>query len=195
MYAEITEWPVWGDSLIVKTWPCGTEKLFAMRDYVIRSQDGRQLASASSLWLIIDRTTKKIQRPDEILTQFNSVSQSVAPPVRSAVKLPESAVNGEFFQKFKVKVSDLDINLHTNNVNYLKWVKDTYDLNFIMNHFPCSAEINYLAESMFDDEIVIRKSENEGNRSFYDHSVFRTNDNRELCRVRLEWKESSISKD
>jgi acyl-ACP thioesterase len=25
---------------------------------------------------------------------------------------------------FRVKVSDLDVNLHTNNVNYLRWVSD-----------------------------------------------------------------------
>ena len=137
----------------------------------------------------------KIQRPDEILTQYNSIFQSVAPPVRSAVKLPESSVNGEYSQKFRVKVTDLDINLHTNNVNYLKWVKDTYDLDFILNHFPCSAEMNYLAESMFDEEIVIRTSKEADNNGFYDHSVFRTNDNKELCRVRLEWKHGNIRND
>ena len=49
---------------------------------------------------------------------------------------------------FRVKVSDLDVNLHTNNVRYLKWVSDTYDLDFVMNNVPQSAEINYLAESI-----------------------------------------------
>jgi acyl-ACP thioesterase len=34
IYAVIEEWPVWEDSIIVKTWPNGTEILFAMRgDY------------------------------------------------------------------------------------------------------------------------------------------------------------------
>ena len=32
---------------------------------------------------------------------------------------------------FRVKVSDLDVNLHTNNVRYIKWVTDTYDLDHI----------------------------------------------------------------
>jgi medium-chain acyl-[acyl-carrier-protein] hydrolase len=34
MYAEITEWPRWEEKIIVKTWPNGTDKLFAMRNYL-----------------------------------------------------------------------------------------------------------------------------------------------------------------
>jgi len=194
MYAEITGWPVWGDKIIVKTWPSGTDKIFAMRQYEIRSSDGKEIASGSSSWLIIDRTSKKIQRPDGLLTKYNSIFQSVPQPVRSAIKLPEPDVNGEYSHNFSVKVTDLDVNLHTNNVNYLKWVNDTYDLNFIMNHFPCSAEINYLAESLFDEEIVIKTSRDESRTGYYNHSVSRTNDNKELCRVRLKWENDSIRK-
>ena len=60
---------------------------------------------------------------------------------------------------YRIKVSDLDVNLHTNNVRYLTWVSDCYDLDFVMKNFPRSAEINYLAESQFDEEIVIKTSE------------------------------------
>jgi hypothetical protein len=69
---------------------------------------------------------------------------------------------------------------------YLKWVSDSYDLGFIMNNDPQSAEINYLAESIFDEEIMIKTSVE--NDSFYNHSIFRINDNKELCRIRIEWK-------
>ena len=74
-------------------------------------------------------------------------------------------------------------------LKYIKWVCDTYDLNFTLNHLPCSAEINYLAESMFDDEIVIRSSQEDGNPGIFNHSILRISDNRELCRIRLKWKE------
>ena len=72
MYAEITQWPSWEDKIIVKTWPNGTDMLFAMRNYELKFADGRMIASGVSSWLIIDRTTKKIQRPDYgLLTQYN----------------------------------------------------------------------------------------------------------------------------
>jgi medium-chain acyl-[acyl-carrier-protein] hydrolase len=189
MYAEITEWPSWGDKIIVKTWPNGTDKLFAMRNYEIKFPDGRMIASAVSAWLIIDRTSKKIKRPDGLLTQYND-NALIDASVRNPEKLPEATEKGNISAPFRVKVSDLDVNLHTNNVNYIKWISDTYDLNFTMKHFPCSAEINYLAESMFNDEIVIKSTNEDGDQSIINHSILRVTDNRELCRIRLKWKES-----
>jgi acyl-CoA thioesterase FadM len=60
-----------------------------------------------------------------------------------------------------------------------------------MNNEPQSAEINYLAESRFDEEIIIKTSVENGPDSFYNHSIFRTNDNKELCRIRIEWKKNN----
>jgi len=190
MYAEITQWPSWKDKIIVKTWPNGTDMLFAMRNYELKFADGRMIASGVSSWLIIDRTTKKIQRPDYgLLTQYNDNNLIIPTSARNPEKLHESAENGNASAPFRVQVSDLDVNLHTNNANYIKWVCDTYDLNFTLNHLPCSAEINYLAESMFNDEIVIRSSQEDGNPGIFNHSILRISDNRELCRIRLKWKE------
>ena len=93
---------------------------------------------------------------------------------------------------FRIKVSDLDVNLHSNNVRYLNWTSDCYDLDFVMKNIPQSAEINYLAESLYDQEIMIRTArENENGRAF-NHSIFRINDNKEICRIRIEWKEAMI---
>jgi hypothetical protein len=56
-----------------------------------------------------------------------------------------------------------------------------------MNNVPLSAEINYLAESRFNDTIYILISEDEGGGNFFNHSIMRTSDNAELCRVRISW--------
>jgi medium-chain acyl-[acyl-carrier-protein] hydrolase len=194
MYATITEWPLWEDNLIVRTWPNGTDRLFALRNYEVKYPDGRHIASGTSSWLILDRTTKKVQRPDSILTQYNPNLHSDYSPIRYASKLEHGAEDSKLTPGFRIKVSDLDVNLHTNNVRYLKWVCDSYDLDFMMKNVPQSAEINYLAESVYDQEIMIRTSRDKDNSSFYNHSIFRTTDNKELCRIRIEWKEVTLIK-
>jgi medium-chain acyl-[acyl-carrier-protein] hydrolase len=194
MYAVISDWPSRGENIILKTWPGGTENIFAIRYYEIRYNDGRIIAAASSSWLIIDQTTKKIQRPDELLTQYNGPKKDIAVPVRNAGKLADTSEKGEQSGSFKVGISDLDVNLHTNNVNYLKWIIDSYPIDFLMNHYPVSAEINYLAESMLGEEIIIMTSKENGSNISFRHSVIRNNDNRELCRMRIEWNELSIRK-
>jgi medium-chain acyl-[acyl-carrier-protein] hydrolase len=191
IYSEITQWPLWDDIIIVKTWPNGTDKLFALRNYEVKFPDGRHIASGISSWLILDLTTRKVQRPDSILSQYNPNLHSVVSPIRTALKLEPASEEGTYSHRFPVKVSDLDVNLHTNNVQYLKWVCDNYALDFVMNNFPQSAEINYLAESLFEEEITIRTSVDKDNSASYNHSILRVEDNKELCRVRIKWKEGN----
>jgi len=188
IYAEIDEWPLWEESIILQTWPNGTDKLFALRNYEVRYPEGRHIASGTSSWLILDHTTKKVQRPDSILTQYNPDLHSESSPIRYATKINAAGENGVISPLFRIKVSDLDVNLHTNNVRYLKWVSDSYNLDFVMNNNPRSAEINYLAESRFDEEIMIRTTVDNMNNSFHNHSIIRTQDNKELCRIRIEWR-------
>jgi medium-chain acyl-[acyl-carrier-protein] hydrolase len=192
IYAVISHRPQWGETIIIKTWPRGTDRLFALRDFEVHYPDGRSVALATSSWLIVDRTTRRIQRPDNTLTRYRSevIGGNALP--RNAMKLEPAAAEGRNTLSFNVKVSDLDINMHTNNVRYLKWVTDSYDLDFIMNNIPLSAEINYLAESRFNEDICIRISEEKERGNVISHSVTRTSDNTELCRIRIQWINNHI---
>jgi medium-chain acyl-[acyl-carrier-protein] hydrolase len=187
IYAEITRMPEWEDPIIVKTWPNGTDKLFALRNFDVSLPDGSHLASATSSWLILDMTTRKVQRPDSILAKLYSDLHPNHSPIRYASKIEPPPAEGTSSRLYRIKVSDLDSNLHVNNVKYLTWVSDFYDLEFVMKNFPRSAEINYLAESHYDEEVVIKTSAENINGSVYSHSIFRTSDNKELCRIRIEW--------
>ncbi len=189
MYAEIDSWPLWGETILLRTWPNGTDKLFALRNYEVSYSDGRHIASGTSSWLILDMATRRVQRPDSTLSGFYSDLTPSASPIRYASKLEPALEELKLSPVFKVKVSDLDVNLHTNNVRYLKWVSDYYNLDFIMKNVPQSAEINYLAESVFDEDIIIKTCTDNEDNSYYKHSIFRTNDKKELCRIRLGWKE------
>jgi acyl-ACP thioesterase len=194
MYATVTDLPMWNDTIIVKTWPNGIDRLFALRNYEASFADGRHVASAISSWLILDQTTKKIIRPDSILPQYNFNPNTRLSHIRYASKLEFESTEGNLTPVFRIKVSDLDVNFHTNNVKYLNWVSDSYDLDFMMNNVPQSIEINYLAESKFDEEIVIRKWEDIENKNIFNHSIYKTIDRKELCRIKIEWKEATINK-
>ncbi len=191
IYAEISTLPKWGETIIIRTWPRGTERLFALRDFEARYPDGRSVARATSSWLIIDRDSRRIQRPDNNLSKYDPDSPGEKALSRNAIKLEPADPNGHRTQQFSVRISDLDINLHTNNARYLKWVTDSYDLDFVLRNVPLSAEINYLAESRYNDSIAIVKSEEKENCNSFYHSIMRTSDNTELCRIRINWKNNN----
>ena len=77
------------------------------------------------------------------------------------------------------------INMHVNNVQYIKWIIDSYPLDFILGNRFESAEINYISESVPGDEITLLASETEDN--IFDHSILRRNDDKELCRLKISW--------
>ena len=64
---------------------------------------------------------------------------------------------------------------------------------FVMKKIFRSVEITYLAESKFNEEIVIKTSEEEIKGPVYNHSIFRTSDDKELCRIRIEWNQINNS--
>lgn len=190
--ADIAFWPGWEETIIVKTWPRGTDKLFALRDFRVYHPDGRHIASASSSWLVVDRESRRIHRPDSLLTRLNADLPVESSLGRNAVKLEQVHEDVKTGKPFRVKISDLDINLHTNNVGYIKWISDSYDLEFRLSKVPLSVEVNYLAESRWDDELTVRTGQDKNQPGIYNHSVFRTIDNTELCRARIEWKNCSL---
>jgi medium-chain acyl-[acyl-carrier-protein] hydrolase len=195
MYAEIDNWPLWEDTIILKTWPNGTDKLFALRNYEVKYPDGKHIAYGTSSWIILDRATKKVQRPDVALSHFNRNFESQSSPLRYAAKIESVQENTIKTDSFRVKISDLDVNLHTNNVRYLQWINDTYDLDFVMKNVPQSAEINYLSESLFNEEVFIQTAADRNIDGLYNHSVIRSADNKELCRMRIGWQRNRMNQD
>lgn len=194
MYAEIYSLPVWNDLIKVRTWPRGTDKLFAVRDYEVMEPGGKKIAAATSSWLIVDRTTKKIRRPDNTLNYMNTDFLHDRSLPRNAEKVEPAAAEGMIMSRFRVRISDLDLNLHTNNTRYLKWAIDTYNLGFMLKNDPFSVEINYLAESHFNDEIEIKVSVENNGSMYFNHSIFNSQGNNELCRIKIGWNENFSEK-
>jgi len=185
LYIEITHWPGWDEIIFLRTWPNGTDKLFALRNYEICYLNGHILGYASSSWLILDRTTKRIQRPESFIDGLN-ISKPEKFEIRNATKLETFAEQGQTNHCFRIKTSDLDLNFHTNNAVYLRWISDSYDPGFLLKNDPQSIEINYLAESKYNEEIVIRTTAE--NERIFNHSICRAEDYKELCRVRMVWR-------
>jgi medium-chain acyl-[acyl-carrier-protein] hydrolase len=192
MAANIDIWPGWEELIIIRTWPRGTDGIFAIRDYEASFSDGRVISTATSSWLIVDITSRRVQRPDYVLTKYNSGTEIKSAIGRNATKLNPIDINGKKSLPFRVRHSDLDLNMHTNNAMYIKWITDNYDLDFRMNHIPVSFEINYLSESRWNDEIFLISSTGEINDGNYYHSLVRSVDNKELCRMRIGWKDCRL---
>lgn len=186
IFAEMDFMPGWDSEIIITTWPRGVDGIFAIRDFEIKDTNGKRIGAATSAWLMVDRSSRRPQRPDTMLEQLG-IDLSGSPSVgRNPQKLKPLDRIEYSSPQFSVKYSDLDINMHVNNVKYIQWALDAYPLDFRMNNEMESVEVNFLSESLPGDEVSINICQDGDNH--YLHSVIRMNDNIELCRVRVKWK-------
>jgi medium-chain acyl-[acyl-carrier-protein] hydrolase len=147
---EIKEFPNWGQKIQLFTGSKGADKLFAFRDFMIWDEDERVLARGMSSWLLLNSTTKRIQKPEAILPV--ALFDPTMKPDRQPPKL---VAYGEVVasEDLRVRFSDLDLNYHVNNTSYIRWVENILADQEI---YPSSLAINFVAECHKDDLVSLK---------------------------------------
>lgn len=180
------EWPVaapLGETLEVETWPAGMDRLSAIRNFVVRSERGGEVARATTHWLVMDLTTRKPVRPAEILDPRlpREKGAAVAP---FAARLPEPGA-WEQELRFQVRYSDIDTNLHVTNASYPAWAIDALPRDVWHACRLAEIEVHYLAEA-YHGAAVLSRIAATGERAFA-HAIVREGDGKELARLATRW--------
>ncbi len=177
--------PAWGEQIAIETWGKGIDRFYALRDFAVHSTDGRKIASSASAWMILDKSSYRPQKLEQIKMDFPWVpgrheietELKKVPPVGSDVER----------SRFDVRYTDLDVNKHVTAARYLQWMLDSYPTAELEAHEPRSIEINYLAEARMGDQVSVCYERQQG---FDLCVVSRALDHKELCRARIEWTSS-----
>lgn len=115
---KVIERPIYGQTIKVRTWSRKMEKCYAYRDFEVYDENENKLAIATTRWVLLDVDTRKIQRlPESLAEEYKSE------PERSVFeeeidKLREQQAE-DISIKLKIRRTDIDINNHVNNLNYL----------------------------------------------------------------------------
>jgi acyl-ACP thioesterase len=189
MVVKIERMPLTWEEVTVRTWPRGTDAIFALRDLEMYDVAGRKIAGASSSWVIVDHETRRVQRPDKALSFLNSQYPSQRALGSNAGKVPGLPSGEHKLISMTAALDDIDVNHHVNNARYIHWVINSYERQFISSHIPDTVEVNYLSEGYQGDKINILTAHEESSGNSFLHSVVREADRTELCRLRIKWKE------
>lgn len=183
---NIKKYPVWGDKVKVNTWPSGKDKLYCYRQFEILNSNNEVLANAIFTWMVIDVNSKRPQRTDVYFSvnlpeKFNKIPELLPPKINKEV-------NGELIRTIDVTVSDIDVNNHVNNVTYIKWILDSFPLEFHDKFSLKSFNSNFIAEAVYGDTIEIHAEEI--NESSHKVAIIRKSDNKQLYLAELTWSKS-----
>lgn len=151
----MTDWPVWGDVVAIRTWGRPTPGALALREYEIVVGD-RTLGECTTSWLILDWQTRRPQKLDRVAFDpqcrtdgfLNIEAQKIA--LRTDLK-PAAT--------FQVRNSDLDVNGHVNNTRYAQWIVDSLTPEEHAAYRLDGYEVNFLAETQVGDTVIIERGE------------------------------------
>ncbi|MDO8966755.1 acyl-[acyl-carrier-protein] thioesterase [Algoriphagus sp.] len=152
---KVNKFPTWGESIRLFTGGRGADKLFAFREFLVWDRNDQLLARGMSSWLLLNSETKRIQRPEQVLPPA-----LFDPKMKPAWQPGKIVTGGELIaeEEIKVRLSDLDLYNHVNNTSYVRWVEN---LLFDQGIRPENIAINYVAECIQGDKVVLKLFEKE----------------------------------
>ncbi|MCD6453942.1 MAG: hypothetical protein J7L62_01410 [Candidatus Aminicenantes bacterium] len=176
--------PRWKEIVSLRTWVKERTRLLSIRHFEIFSEKREKLLGAVSEWALVNIETKK----PVFLTNLN-LDFPFYPEMRALEERPEKLIPSEnmsFSGNYTVKNSDVDVNMHMNNAQYLRVVLDSYEVTWLKKFRIEVFDINFKAEAMVGDELTL-KTRSDGN--LFLHSVERKKDKRPVALLKLKWEE------
>ena len=117
---EVFDRPIYEQKLNIQTWarPISNNSFFSYRDFEVFC-NGKKVAIATSKWVLFDFNTKRITKlSDDIYGQYNSEKLHVFES--EDIEKSKEPTEKQFNMLYEVRRSDIDINRHMHNLNYLK---------------------------------------------------------------------------
>ena len=176
-----------GEELTVRTWPSGRRGLHAFREYEVLDGAACLAAVGKGSWLLLNLESKGPVRIEKVVPAY-------PPTARRAIEddfdpLPALA-SAEYELPFRVRIGDLDINQHVNNVVYAGWALETLPEEWQQRYRLAEIEIAYRSEAFFGSRIAARAQSLADGRPGFLHQLADGADGRELTRLRTLWRQT-----
>ena len=157
---EILERPKYNDEIEVRTWAKYSNSKFAYKDFEIYV-NGKKCFNATSKWIIINLLTKQIV---PITREYVDI---YSPEQKEAIKVSEFGIieeeeNFDISKKVEIRKSDMDINGHMHNLNYLDLIAELMDFDEEFDKF----RIIYKKEIKYGQDVYVLRKDKVDNIQF-----------------------------
>jgi len=175
--------PVWGEKIILRTWPKLMEGVVAYRDFQILDVHRNILMAGSTAWTLMDLSSRKPVRltgkeyKTGDLSSYNAISDKP-----SKIIWPDEML---IVNEMTAKFGQLDMNNHVNNTRYIEWVMNEFPIGMLLERQLREVEVNFIAEVKHQDEIQIVMPENQQGKNILEGFIKYKDDNRQAFAARF----------
>jgi acyl-ACP thioesterase len=172
-----------GEAVEIETWPNGTERLAAHREFLVRC-GGQEIGRATSTWFLLDTRTRRPVDPGAALQDAFPRERGAAVVALPAGKVP--ALEAPAMERpFAVRFADIDLNWHVNNVSYVQWLLEAVPKETWHGRRPAMVDAQYVAECDWGGRVLTRASATGADQFL--HQIAREADGREIARGATAW--------
>jgi acyl-ACP thioesterase len=185
LVVDISAMPTWGSTVTVRTWPSGTQGIFATRDFRVTGPDGRLLAVATSAWFLIDI---KRRRPARLPSAVTDVALPGEPRalVDDFSRMPPIEPTSPK-RSLTVGSSLVDMNQHVNHVRYAAWSMDSLDPAWLAAHRLRRIQLQFRAEAKAGDRLDLYREPAGGGGFSWRHAI-RNKEGDLIAQAQSEWE-------
>lgn len=186
-HLDIRRLPRLGETITIRTFPAGFQRVFSYRDYEVRDAAGTVIAQSASTWLLMDTQTRNMAPiPQAILDQGTFDNSDCLPHAKAKLPLVTAPSTQ---QEFRVNWHDMDFNEHLSNTRYMQWLFETVPGYTSMKQNLQTLDIIYKSECHWKDRVNVATQDlGEGQ---YLHLLTRLSDGEEIARAQTSWATTS----
>lgn len=155
MRLEILRLPEWKETVTVKTWIQSLENSRSIRCLEMYIGD-EKIVGCETFWAVFNTKTRRpeaLALPHEHFVKYTDNATTI--PVS---KVDISSVEDKITD-YTVKISDLDIVNHVNNVKYLEWCLNEIEPTVLLNKAVASIDMNFIKEVSLNEVVSIYKNQ------------------------------------
>ncbi|RVX17773.1 Palmitoyl-acyl carrier protein thioesterase, chloroplastic [Vitis vinifera] len=205
IHIQVEKYSSWGDVVEIDTWVDAAGKNGMRRDWIIRDCNTQKIITrATSTWVIMNRETRRLCKIPE------QVREEVQPFYLNRLAIAAAAQNhnekidkltdetaGRIRSGLAPRWSDMDANLHVNNVKYIGWILESVPVDVLEHYNLTSMTLEYRRECRQSDLLesltsmkakVSEESSNKSRDLLSTHLLRMDDDKAEIIRARSEWQ-------
>ncbi|WP_291635423.1 acyl-ACP thioesterase domain-containing protein [Clostridium sp.] len=150
---SMESYPLLNETIKVKTFAHSFNKFYAYRKYEIIDVEGNRIGQASSVWILINTDRRRPIRITKDMYGTYGIDDNKNTPIDIEDILPITTVDSE--KSFQVRYSDIDTNMHVNNVKYVAWALETVPKDVVLNYELKNIKVTYEKETTYGETIKV----------------------------------------
>ncbi|GAB3800163.1 thioesterase [Spirosoma humi] len=183
------QYPRYGQTIQLMTYPTTVEKYFIHRDFRILAEDGTLLADASSTWLVFSMAKRSmVPLPDFIRSLSPPIDIDALPTLPLKPDFQTAAFSPTDTKRVEVGWLSIDQNKHVNNVAYVQWLLEAVDPDVLQTREIAEIDLVYRTESHWHDWLDIQSTA-ETDSSLL-HRIVQTESGKDVLLARSRWRPS-----